>query len=206
MKLDIRHTVGDLPEGIPHTSTVAIDTEAMGLGIGRDRLCLVQLCFEPRGTCYLVQIQPGQTRAPRLQALLADSSILKLFHFGRFDISLMHQTFGTLASSVACTKIASRLARTYSHYHGLGALCKELLGIDLSKGDRIADWGAPGLTDKQKVYAARDVLYLHELYGILKDMLQRENRWDLAQHCFSFLPYRAALDVRGFTEDIFLHA
>lgn len=197
---------GDLPEHFPDTPSVAIDTEAMGLALGRDRLCLVQLCFEPRGTCYLIQIPQGQTRAPRLEALLTHPEKTKIFHFGRFDIGILYQTFGVLTQSVYCTKLASRLVRTYSNYHGLGTLCKELLGIELSKGDRIADWGHPELTDKQKAYAARDVWYLHELKALLDARLVREGRDGLAAACFSFLPHRAALDVTGFTEDLFAHS
>lgn len=197
---------GDLPDGLDLGSVVAIDCETMGLHTHRDRLCVVQLSGGD-GNAHLVQVAKGQTEAPNLQRLLADPAVLKLFHFGRFDIAAMHYAFGTLAAPVYCTKIASRLVRTYTDRHGLKALTQELLNVDISKQQQSSNWGAAELTDAQLDYAASDVLYLHRLRDVLNAMLEREGRMDLAQACFDFLPVRAQLDLAGWPEtDIFAHA
>ena len=196
---------GDLPDGLDLGRSVAIDCETMGLNPHRDRLCLVQLSGGD-GEAHLVQIAKGQTRAPNLERLLTDPGTLKLFHFGRFDIAAMHNAFGALASPVYCTKIASKLVRTYTDRHGLKYLLQELLGVDISKQQQSSDWGAPDLSDAQCAYAASDVLYLHRLRAALDAMLLREGRDDLAQACFDFLPTRARLDLAGWPEvDIFAH-
>jgi ribonuclease D len=196
---------GDLPDGLDLGPVVAIDCETMGLIPGRDRLCLVQLSGGD-GNAHLVQIAPGQTAAPNLAALLTDPAILKLFHFGRFDIAVMQQAFGALASPVWCTKIASKLVRTYTDRHGLKYLLDELLKVDISKLQQSSDWGAEALTEAQLDYAASDVLYLHALKARLEDRLAREGRTALAQSCFDFLPARAMLDLAGWPEqDIFAH-
>jgi ribonuclease D len=196
---------GDLPSDIAFAGSVAIDTEAMGLHPHRDRLCLVQLSAGD-GVCHLVQFAPGQYDAPNLRALLADPALLKLFHFGRFDIALMKRYLGVLAAPVYCTKIASKLARTFTDRHGLKDLCKELLGVDLSKQQQSSDWGAEELGDEQLRYAASDVLHLHALRARLDVMLAREGRTELAAACFEFLPVRAELDLAGWAEqDIFEH-
>ena len=197
---------GDLPDGLDLGPVVAIDCETMGLNPNRDRLCVVQLSGGD-GNAHLVQVAKGQTSAPNLERLLTDASVLKLFHFGRFDIAAMFNTFGALAAPVYCTKIASRLVRTYTDRHGLKALTQELLGIDISKQQQSSDWGAAELTPAQLDYAASDVLYLHRLREALNGMLEREGRTDLAQACFDFLPIRAKLDLAGWPEtDIFAHA
>jgi len=196
---------GDLPDGLDLGAQVAIDCETMGLNPHRDRLCLVQLSGGD-GDAHLVQVAKGQTRAPNLERLLTDPDTLKLFHFGRFDIAAMHNAFGALASPVYCTKIASKLVRTYTDRHGLKYLLQELLGVDISKQQQSSDWGAPDLSDAQCAYAASDVLYLHRLRAALDAMLLREGRDDLAQACFDFLPTRARLDLAGWPEvDIFAH-
>jgi ribonuclease D len=196
---------GDLPEGLDLGSVVAIDTETMGLVPHRDRLCLVQLSAGD-GDAHLVRIAPGQTSAPRLTALVADPARLKLFHFGRFDIAVLAHRFGALAEPVWCTKIASKLVRTFTDRHGLKYLCQELLGVDLSKHQQTSDWGAATLTDAQLAYAASDVLYLHALRRELEGRLVREGRLELAEACFRFLPFRAKLDIAGWPEtDIFAH-
>ncbi|WP_375257849.1 ribonuclease D [Citreimonas sp.] len=195
----------DLPEGLDLGRAVAIDCETMGLDPHRDRLCLVQLSAGD-GNAHLVQIARGQDAAPNLSALLTDESVTKLFHYGRFDIAAMHNAFGALARPVYCTKIASRLVRTYTDRHGLKALTSELLGVDISKQQQSSDWGAETLTDAQRDYAASDVLYLHRLRTVLDGMLAREGRTDLAQACFDFLPTRALLDLEGWPgTDIFAH-
>ncbi|MCC1491296.1 ribonuclease D [Cognatishimia sp. F0-27] len=197
---------GDLPDGLDLGPVVAIDCETMGLNPHRDRLCVVQLSGGD-GNAHLVQVAIGQTTAPNLERLLTDPSVLKLFHFGRFDIAAMYRAFGALAAPVYCTKIASRLVRTYTDRHGLKALTQELLGVDISKQQQSSDWGAESLTDAQRSYAASDVLYLHRLREALDAMLAREGRTDLAQHCFDFLPTRARLDLAGWPDtDIFAHA
>ncbi|MGR3493728.1 ribonuclease D [Citreimonas sp.] len=195
----------DLPDGLDLGRAVAIDCETMGLDPHRDRLCLVQLSAGD-GTAHLVQIARGQDAATNLSALLTDDSVTKLFHYGRFDIAAMHNAFGALARPVYCTKIASRLVRTYTDRHGLKALTSELLGVDISKQQQSSDWGAETLTDAQRDYAASDVLYLHRLRTVLDGMLAREGRTELAQACFDFLPTRALLDLEGWPgTDIFAH-
>ncbi|MBN9885900.1 ribonuclease D [Salipiger abyssi] len=197
---------GDLPDGLDLGPVVAIDCETMGLDPHRDRLCVVQLSGGD-GNAHLVQVAKGQTEAPNLCRLLRDANVLKLFHFGRFDIAAMYHAFGALAAPVYCTKIASRMVRTYTDRHGLKALTQELLSVDISKQQQSSDWGADTLTDAQLDYAASDVLYLHRLREALNRMLEREGRVDLAQACFDFLPTRALLDLEGWPEtDIFAHA
>lgn len=196
---------GDLPDDLDLGSIVAIDCETMGLRPYRDRLCVVQLSGGD-GNAHLVQIAMGQTEAPNLCRLLTDPSVLKLFHFGRFDIAAMYHTFGALAAPVYCTKIASKLVRTFTDRHGLKNLLQELVGVDISKHQQSSDWGAAKLTDAQLDYAASDVLYLHKLREELNQRLIREGRMDLAQSCFDFLPTRAQLDLAGWPEeDIFSH-
>ncbi|ATQ68520.1 MULTISPECIES: ribonuclease D [Methylosinus] len=203
--MTIRLHQGDLPDGADLGPVVAIDTETLGLNPHRDRLCLVQLSGG-NGDADLVRIAPGQTRAPNLEALLANPNVLKLFHFGRFDIAVMAKTFGVMAEPVYCTKIASKLIRTYTDRHGLKDLVRELLGVEISKQQQSSDWGADTLSDAQLSYAASDVLYLHALREKLDVMLAREHRTDLAAACFAFLPMRARLDLAGWPEiDIFSH-
>ncbi len=195
----------DLPDDFDAGDVIAIDTETMGLKIGRDRLCLVQLSTGD-GEAVLVQISQDQERAPNLERILADPGILKLFHFGRFDIAVLGARFGVWAAPVYCTKIASKLVRTYTDKHGLAVLTSELLGIDLSKQQQSSDWGAAELTEAQQNYAASDVLYLHQIKAHLDEMLEREGREALAARCFDFLPMRAELDYKGWGEiDIFHH-
>lgn len=197
---------GDLPDGLDLGPVVAIDCETMGLHPHRDRLCVVQLSGGD-GNAHLVQVAKGQTEAPNLARLLTDPQVLKLFHFGRFDIAAMYNAFGALTAPVYCTKIASRLVRTYTDRHGLKVLTQELIGVDISKQQQSSDWGADTLTDAQIDYAASDVLYLHRLRKALDVMLAREGRTELAQSCFDFLPTRALLDLKGWPEtDIFAHA
>src|ERR1700720_1987493 len=196
---------GDLPEGISFGNAVAVDTEAMGLNPHRDRLCLGQLSAG-EGAAHLVPLAPGKYEAPRLKALMADSSVTKLFHFARFDLAMIYHYLGVMAGPVYCTKIASRLARTFTDRHGLRDLCKDLIGVDLSKQQQSSDWGAAALTDQQLRYAASDVLHLHALRARLDAMLAREGRTELARSCFDFLPARALLDLEGWAEqDIFAH-
>jgi len=195
----------DLPEGLDLGASVAIDTETMGLDPHRDRLCLAQLSAGD-GVCHLVQFNKGAYTAPRLKALLADPAVLKIFHFGRFDIAMLYRYLGELPRPVYCTKIASRLARTFTDRHGLKDLVREMLSIELSKQQQSSDWGASELTDEQLRYAASDVLHLHALKAKLDAMLEREGRTALAQACFEFLPSRALLDLQGWAaEDIFAH-
>ncbi|MEP2642568.1 ribonuclease D [Roseobacter sp.] len=196
----------DLPDNLDLGPMVAIDCETMGLRPHRDRLCVVQLSSGD-GKAHLVQIAKGQTDAPNLCALLADPKVLKLFHYGRFDIAAMHNAFGVTAAPVYCTKIASRLVRTYTDRHGLAKLLQELLQTDISKQQQSSDWGAETLTPAQIDYAASDVLHLHKLRDALNAMLQREGRMDTAQACFDFLPTRAQLDLAGWPDtDIFAHS
>jgi ribonuclease D len=196
---------GDLPAGLDLGPVVAIDTEAMGLHPHRDRLCVVQLSAGD-GDAHLVQLDPGNYAAPNLRRLLADPKVLKLFHFARFDLAMMYHYLETMARPVYCTKIASRLARTFTDRHGLRDLCKDLLGVDLKKEQQSSDWGAATLTDEQQRYAASDVLHLHALRERLDAMLAREGRTALAQSCFESLPNRALLDLEGWAEqDIFAH-
>ena len=196
---------GDLPDGLDFGSSVAIDCETMGLNPHRDRLCVVQLSGGD-GNAHLVQVAKGQTSAPNLERLLADPNVLKIFHFGRFDIAAMENAFGVRTAPVYCTKIASKLVRTYTDRHGLKNLLDELLGIDISKQQQSSDWGAEDLSEAQMAYAASDVLYLHRLKAVLDSRLDREGRMETAQACFDFLPTRAALDLAGWPEiDIFSH-
>jgi len=196
----------DLPDGLRLGPVVAIDTETMGLDPRRDRLCVVQLS-DGNGDAHLVQIARGQTSAPNLEALLTDPATLKLFHFGRFDIAALKNAFGVTTAPVWCTKIASKLIRTFTDRHGLKYLLLELVGVDVSKQQQTSDWGSEVLTDAQKEYAASDVLYLHQLKEALEARLIREGRMELAQRCFDFLPARAELDLLGWEEpnDIFHH-
>ena len=196
---------GDLPDQLDLGSIVAIDCETMGLNLYRDRLCLVQLSSGD-GVAHLVQIAAGQNSAPNLCKLLTNTKILKIFHFGRFDIAALLKAFGILTSPVYCTKIASKLVRTYTDRHGLKNLLQELLDTDISKQQQSSDWGSETLTDAQLEYAASDVLYLHRLKDELDLRLKREGRLDLAKSCFDFLPTRARLDLSGWPEtDIFAH-
>lgn len=198
--------VRDLPDDLDLGPEVAIDCETMGLHPHRDRLCVVQLS-NGDGTAHLVQIEKGQTSAPNLERLLTDPNVLKLFHFGRFDIAVMYHAFGALAAPVYCTKIASKLVRTYTDRHGLKVLLQELLNVDISKQQQSSDWGAATLSQAQVDYAASDVLYLHRLRDALQAMLVREDRAEVAQHCFDFLPVRAKLDLMGWPDsDIFSHS
>jgi ribonuclease D len=195
----------DLPAGLDFKGAVAVDTETLGLLPRRDRLCLVQLSAGD-GTAHLVQFDGTDWSAPRLKALLADASILKLFHFARFDVAVLRHYLGVLPQPIYCTKIASKLARTYTDRHGLKDLCGELLGIDLSKQQQSSDWGAEKLTDQQRSYAASDVLHLHALKAKLAAMLEREGRTEIAETCFRFVGTRASLDLAGFEDmDIFAH-
>ena len=196
---------GDLPDTLDLGSIVAIDCETMGLNLYRDRLCLVQLSGGD-GIAHMVKIAAGQDSAPNLCKLLTNEKILKVFHFGRFDIAALLKTFGVLTSPVYCTKIASKLIRTYTDRHGLKNLLQELLHTDISKQQQSSDWGSETLTDAQLEYAASDVLYLHSLKNELDLRLKREGRLDLAKSCFDFLPTRARLDLSGWPEtDIFAH-
>jgi ribonuclease D len=196
---------GDLPAGLTWGVAVAVDTETMGLHPERDRLCLVQLSAGD-GVCHLVQVAPAQTEAPRLAALLTDPQVLKLFHFARFDLGILKHALGLNVAPVYCTKIASRLARTFTDRHGLKDLAKDLLGVELSKQQQSSDWGAADLSPEQLKYAAADVLHLHKLKERLDEMLAREGRTEIAKACFDFLPTRVELDLRGWpAEDIFAH-
>ena len=195
----------DLPDGLDLGPIVAIDCETMGLNPHRDRLCLIQMSGGD-GNAHLVQVAIGQTEAPNLVAMLENPDVLKLFHFGRFDIAALQNAFGAVTAPVYCTKIASKLVRTFTDRHGLKYLLQELLNVDVSKFQQMSDWGADTLTSAQLDYAASDVLYLHRLRGELDKMLAREGRSDLAQSCFDFLPTRAGLDLVGWPElDIFAH-
>lgn len=196
----------DLPDGLDLGPVVAIDCETMGLNPHRDRLCVIQMSGGD-GHSHIVQIEKGQTEAPNLCKMLKDPEVLKIFHYGRFDIAAMYNAFGALAAPVYCTKIASRLVRTYTDRHGLKNLTQELIGVDISKQQQMSDWGAPELTDAQLDYAASDVLYLHQLREKLDQRLAREGRTEMAQACFDFLPMRAKLDLAGWPEiDIFAHS
>jgi len=197
---------GDLPDGVDLGASVAVDTETMGLEPRRDRLCLAQLSAGD-GTAHLVRFAPGAYAAPNLHRLLANPAVLKLFHYGRFDIAVMGHYLGVFPAPVYCTKIASRLCRTYTDRHGLKDLCRELIGVEISKQQQVSDWGAAFLSDEQKAYAASDVLYLHRLQDKLNALLEREGRAEIAQACFDFLPTRARLDLLGWADrDIFSHS
>lgn len=194
----------DIPSDLDWGDAVAIDTETMGLDPMRDRLCLVQLSSGD-GTAHLVQIAASPAGAPNLVALLNDASITKLFHFARFDLAVLKNAFGAVAAPIYCTKIASKLARTYTDKHGLKDLCRELLQVDLSKQQQSSDWGAETLSKAQMTYAASDVLYLHRLRARLDEMLAREGRDGFAEQCFRFMETRIALDLGGWPDDIFAH-
>jgi ribonuclease D len=196
---------GDLPAGLDFGPIVAIDTETLGLNPHRDRLCVVQLSVGD-GDAHVLQIPKDDISAPNLAALLEDQGIVKLFHYARFDVAVLHKYLGVEVSPLFCTKIASKLTRTYTDRHGLKDLCRELLGVELSKQQQSSDWAAVELSPEQIEYAAADVLYLHALHEILEAKLARENRADLARASFDFLPTRAALDLAGWPDvDIFAH-
>jgi ribonuclease D len=202
----IRLHRGDLPDVSRYRAAVAIDTETMGLDVARDRLCVVQLS-PGDGSADVLQIPPQGSDAPNLKRLLADRTLLKIFHFARFDLAILYEAFGIMAEPVYCTKIASRLARTYTDKHGLKDLVREVLGQDLSKQQQSSDWGATELSEAQVAYAAADVIHLHALKERLDSMLAREGREQLAAACFRFLPERVRLDLAGFAaEDIFAHS
>ncbi len=205
--MTVRYHKNDLPDLSNYgVDAVAIDTETLGLNPHRDRLCVVQISAGD-GNADVIQIAPGQTQAPNLVKLLSDPAITKLFHFGRFDIAVLYKAFGVLAEPVFCTKIASRLTRTYTDRHGLKDICNELLGVSLSKAQQSSDWAAETLSPEQLDYAASDVLYLHRLRDALAMRLARENRTAEARACFEFLPTRAKLDLMGWPEDdIFAHS
>jgi ribonuclease D len=203
--MTIRFHKGDLAADVRYGSSVAIDTETLGLNPHRDRLCLIQLSGGD-GNADIVQVAPGQKQAPRVQALLADASVTKIFHFARFDIAVLFHTFGVMAGPLFCTKIASRLTRTYTDRHGLKDLVKDILDVEISKQQQSSDWAADTLSDAQLAYAASDVLYLHQLREKLEQRLAREGRSEIAAACFAFLPTRAKLDLAGWgEEDIFAH-
>lgn len=195
---------GDLPADLDLGAAVAVDSETMGLDPRRDRLCLVQLSAGD-GEHHLVQFAPGEYDAPHLNALLTDARVTKLFHFARFDLAALRHYLGVVCAPVYCTKIASKLVRTYTDRHGLKDLCRELLGVDISKQQQSSDWGAAELNKEQLAYAAADVTYLHRLRDRLDALLAREGRGDLAAACFRFLPYRAELDLLGWDEPDILH-
>jgi len=196
---------GDLPDGLSFGTSVAVDTETMGLNPNRDPLCVVQLSAGD-GNAHLVQLDRTSYRAPNLKALMADPKVLKIFHFARFDVAMLQRYLGVVTTPVYCTKIASKLARTYTDRHGLKDLVREVLNVDMSKQQQSSDWGAPELSDAQKAYAASDVMHLHALKKALDEMLAREGRSELANACFAFLPVRASLDLAGWAEeDIFAH-
>lgn len=196
---------GDLPHDVFAPGAIAVDTETLGLNPHRDRLCLIQLA-DGGGDEHLVRFEAGSYDAPVLKQLLADPARLKLYHFARFDLAVIKAYLGVVAGPVFCTKIASRLVRTYTDRHGLKDLLRELLAVDISKAQQSSDWGAPVLSDAQKEYAASDVRYLHRAYAILHERIAREHRTAVAQACFDFLPWRAELDLAGWPEvDIFAH-
>jgi ribonuclease D len=196
---------GDLPAGLDFGPSVAIDTETLGLNPRRDKLCLVQLSSGD-GNAHLVQLDRSSYEAPHLKALLANPEVTKIFHFARFDVAALKHHLGVATAPLYCTKIASKLTRTYTDRHGLKDLIKELLGIDLNKQQQSSDWGAHVLSDAQKQYAAQDVIYLHEVKARLDQMLAREGRTGLARACFDFVPVRADLDLAGWSEeDVFAH-
>lgn len=204
--LDIKLHQGDLPDSLTFGDSVAVDSETMGLSLVRDRLCLVQLSAGD-GFCHLVQFRDGNYAAPNLKALLSDPAITKIFHYARFDLAMLQRNLGVICQPVYCTKVASRLVRTYSDRHGLKDLCRDILGVELSKQQQSTDWGAEELTEEQLRYAASDVLYLHRLKEALDSVLARDGRSGLAAACFAFLPTRAALDLAGWNDvDIFAHS
>ncbi len=207
--MDIKLHQNDLPDGLDLGPVIAVDTETLGLNLMRDRLCLVQLSAGD-GTAHLVQWPASSGDAydaPNLKAMLGDPEILKLFHFGRFDLAVLRRDLGVVAAPVYCTKIASRLVRTFTDRHGLKDLCRDLLGVEMSKQQQTSDWGASNLSEQQLEYAASDVLYLHDLKKRLDELLVRQDRTALAEMCFEFLPTRAELDLAGWPdEDIFAHS
>ena len=204
--MTIRLHRGDLPDISRYTDSVAIDTETLGLNPHRDRLCVVQLS-NGDGSADVVQIPAGHTDAPNLKKLLAASDVTKIFHYARFDLAVLYHTFGVMPQPVYCTKIVSRLVRTYTDRHGLKDLSREVLGVELSKQQQSSDWGAASLSEAQLTYAASDVLHLHALRAKLDAMLLREGRTELAEACFRFLPTRAKLDLQGWeNDDIFVHS
>jgi ribonuclease D len=204
--MTIRLHRGDLPDLTRYQGAAAVDTETMGLEVHRDRLCVVQLS-PGDGSADVVQVAPGASDAPNLKRLFADPAILKIFHFARFDLAALYKAFGVMPAPVYCTKIASRLARTYTDKHGLKDLVREVLGVEVSKQQQMSDWGSERLTDAQVAYAASDVLHLHALKEKLDAVIAREGREELAAACFRFLPDRARLDVAGWAgEDIFAHS
>ncbi|MDX1402098.1 MAG: ribonuclease H-like domain-containing protein [Kiloniellales bacterium] len=206
IKPDIHLHQGDLPKGLDFGPSVAVDSETMGLRIGHDRLCLLQLSAGD-GQCHLVQFARDDYDAPNLRRVLSDPEVTKIFHFARFDLAVIEHHLHVRCAPVYCTKIASKLVRTYTDRHGLKDLCKELLGIDISKQQQSSDWGSATLSADQLAYAAADVLYLHNLKERLDEMLVREGRDDLAAACFKFLPHRARLDLEGWADtDIFAHS
>ena len=203
--MTIRFHRGDLPDGYDAGASVAIDTETLGLNPNRDRLCLVQIS-RGDGSADLVQVAPGQTKAPNVERLLRDRAVTKLFHFARFDVAALYKAFGVMTEPVYCTKIASKLVRTYTDRHGLKDLVRELLGLEISKQQQSSDWGAAELSDAQLDYAASDVLHLHALKAKLDVLLEREGRAAFADACFAFVPVRSALDLAGWADsDIFAH-
>lgn len=203
--LEIKLHINDLPDGLDFGDSVAVDTETMGLNLQRDRLCLAQLSAGDE-VCHLVQFRDGGYQAPNLKALLANTKVTKLFHFARFDLAMIERHLAVTCQPVYCTKTASKLIRTFTDRHGLKDLCRDLLGVEISKQQQSSDWGAEKLTKEQLRYAASDVLYLHRLRRQLDDMLQREGRAALAKACFDFLPVRAQLDLAGWPDqDIFAH-
>lgn len=202
----IRLHKGDLPAGVTFGDSVAVDTETLGLSLVRDKLCVVQLSSGD-GTAHVVQLDRSSYDAPNLKALLADTGVEKIFHFARFDVAMIQKWFGVTCAPVFCTKIASKLARTYTDRHGLKDVSRELVGVDMSKAQQSSDWGAETLSEAQLSYAASDVLHLHEIRDRLTGMLDREGRLDLARECFDFLPTRARLDLEGWPDtDIFAHS
>ncbi len=204
--MTIHYHKGDLPDGVGFGAAVAVDTETMGLNPHRDRLCAVQLSAGD-GSAHVVQILAGQRKAPNVARLLRDRAVVKIFHFARFDVAVLSHAFGAMPNPVYCTKIASRLVRTFTDRHGLKDLTRELLGVDLSKQQQSSDWGAETFTEAQLAYAASDVLHLHQLKARLDVMLAREDRTEIAKACFQFLPTRARLDLAGWPEeDIFAHS
>jgi len=195
----------DLPDGLTFKDAIAVDSEAMGLNPHRDRLCVVQLSGGD-GVCHLVKFALGADSAPNLKRLMEDPKVVKIFHYARFDITLLKKALNIDVSPIFCTKIASKLARTYTDSHGYKNVCRELAGVEISKVQQSSDWGADELSDDQLEYAATDVLYLHEVREKLITMLQREGRYELAQKCFDFLPTRSALDLAGWLDqDIYAH-
>ncbi len=203
--MEIKLHINDLPDGLDFGDSVAVDTETMGLNLQRDRLCLVQLSAGDE-VCHLVQFRDGDYGAANLKTLLADPKVTKLFHFARFDLAMIERNLGVTCRPVYCTKTASKLIRTFTDRHGLKDLCRDLLGVEISKQQQSSDWGAETLTKEQLRYAASDVLYLHRLREQLDDMLEREGRTGLAKACFDFLPIRARLDLAGWPDqDIFEH-